>query len=489
MNDKNPNVYLEVDPDAFYPSADYFFSPSEVYPEYIFNEISQEENKVYALIRTCLRDMELDIEHYGTSEWNPFREILHYGQTVVIKPNLVMHKNENSASEEYGMECLVTHPSCIRAIVDYCILALWKDKAIDGNIVIADAPMQGCRFDELIRKIHLDTLLAYYAERGITISLVDLRQYETFFNKSKVIIGKKYKDSQGVVVDLKDKSMHCKRSSNGQYQVSDYDKAETQLFHHDDIHAYELAQIALNADLIINFCKPKTHRLAGITASMKNMVGTIYNKASLPHRTAGSTEEGGDAYLYKNWMKRVADDALTMKIRAENRKNILLATLMRYIYGVFLTAGRTFGKDTYYIGSWHGNDTIWRTIVDLNYAVLYADTKGNIHEEQQRKIMHFADMVIAGQGNGPVRPFPKKIGAICASFDGAALDIMICKLMGFDADRIPLLKAIKNGKTWIRYQDPVVHSNIAECNGYLTAIQFSDDWKFEPHEAWKKELE
>ena len=66
---------------------------------------------------------------------------------------------------------------------------------------------------------------------------------------------------------------------------------------------------------------------------------------------------------------------------------------------------------------------------------------------------------------------------------------MICKLMGFDADRIPLLKAIKNGKTWIRYQDPVVHSNIAECNGYLTAIQFSDDWKFEPHEAWKKELE
>ena len=72
MNDKNPNVYLEVDPDAFYPSADCFFSPSEVYPEYIFNEISQEENKVYALIRTCLRDMELDIEHYGTSEWNPF---------------------------------------------------------------------------------------------------------------------------------------------------------------------------------------------------------------------------------------------------------------------------------------------------------------------------------------------------------------------------------------------------------------------------------
>ena len=80
-------------------------------------------------------------------------------------------------------------------------------------------------------------------------------------------------------------------TSNGIYQVSDYDKADTATFHHDTVHDYEINSDILQADVVINFCKPKTHRLAGITAAMKNMVGITYNKACLPHRSAGSVEE------------------------------------------------------------------------------------------------------------------------------------------------------------------------------------------------------
>lgn len=68
----------------------------------------------------------------------------------------------------------------------------------------------------------------------------------------------------------------------------------------------------MEADVIINIPKPKCHRLAGMTAALKNMVGVIYDKNSLPHRKIGSVEEGGDAYkkriylsiIWKCWMRR-----------------------------------------------------------------------------------------------------------------------------------------------------------------------------------------
>lgn len=483
----NPIVCLERDKNAVYPTEKYFFSPSKDYPEYPFTDVAPEKNGVYALVRRSLKDLGMDEENYGTPSWNPLKQMLHPGQTVVVKPNFVMHENENR--RDHSMECLVTHPSCIRAIVDYCVIALTrKDGVLDGKIIIADAPMQGCKFDDLVQKVHLDALLSFYKNKEIAVSLIDLRQYQTTFNRNKVITGKRYTDSRGVIVHLGNKSMHCKSECNGQYQVSDYDQKETLAYHHGNVHDYELAEEVLRADLLINFSKPKTHRLAGITGALKNMVGAAYNKATLPHRTAGAKSEGGDAYLYRNWMKKVADCALTAKIRAENHGNIALATMLRYCYGVFLVAGRALGKDHYYIGSWYGNDTIWRTMVDLNYAVTYADKNGILHNEPQRKILYLADMITAGQRNGPVSPEPKQLGIICGAFDGAAIDSTICRIMGFQPEKIPYLRAIWNGDTWMEYREPLIVSNQEHYNGKLNSVDFPQSWRFLPHDAWKDVL-
>ena len=286
-----------------------------------------------------------------------------------------------------------------------------------------------------------------------------------------------------------EKSHHFKSNSNGIFQVSDYDIKDTEKYHHDNIHDYAVAEDVLKANVIINFCKPKTHRLAGFTAAMKNMVGITYDKACLPHRTAGSVIENGDAYLYKNYLKKMADNMLTKKIRAENNERYLLATFYRYIYGSILIISRKFGKDPFYIGSWYGNDTIWRTIHDLNYLIMYANREGKLCDNPQRIILNFGDMVIAGEGNGPVSPEPKRLGILLASENQLAFDMTVCKLMGFSVNRIPFIKAIYLEKSILKRPSVVLCRHDINEKAIIENLEdanFECGWRFKPHEAWKE---
>lgn len=475
-----PIVYIEYQEKSCYAQTD--FSPSVAYPEYPFelDQLNPEQNDGYEMVRNCLQGMGWDANNFGKKQWNPLGEFVKPGMTVLVKPNLVMHYNENLNVVKNSMECLVTHPSCIRAICDYCVIALKGD----GKLIIGDAPMQGCDFQSLIKKMHYDEIIKFYQAQGISVELKDFREYQSKFNKNRVIVGKEYTSSEGIQVELGTKSQHMGSNSNGEYQVSDYDKQETIKYHHGEVHNYEIASDVLQADVLINFCKPKTHRLAGFTAAMKNMVGITYNKATLPHRTAGSKEEGGDAYLNKSALKRFADQCLTQKIRAEEKHQILKATALRYIYGISLVTARKFGKDNFYIGSWYGNDTIWRTICDLNQIIVYADKQGKIQETPQRKVLHFGDMIISGQRNGPVSPEPKELGVIIASEDAAAFDMTVCKIMGFDFDYIPLCRNLLGEDCVIKYTEPDIKSNDKRLEGELTKIQFPKSWSFRLHDAW-----
>lgn len=57
--------------------------------------------------------------------------------------------------------------------------------------------------------------------------------------------------------------------------------------------------------------------------------------------------------------------------------------------------------EKYSEGSWWGNNTIWKTILDINQIILYADKQGKIQNNIQRKVITIGDMVIAGEGKGP----------------------------------------------------------------------------------------
>ena len=124
------------------------FHPSQRFPEYLFDEISSELNDVYSGFEYLLITLELDKEHFNTAQWNPLGEIVKPGDNVVIKPNFVMDRHV--AGGDYN--CVVTHGSVIRAVVDYVLIAL-KSK---GAITIADAPMIDNDFDRIIHQIGVD---------------------------------------------------------------------------------------------------------------------------------------------------------------------------------------------------------------------------------------------------------------------------------------------------------------------------------------------
>ena len=99
-------------------------------------------------------------------------------------------------------------------------------------------------------------------------------------------------------------------------------------------------------------------------------------------------------------------------------------------------------------GSWHGNDTIWRTCLDLNRALLYAGPDGQLRETPQREEISIVDAVIAGQGEGPLAPEPLPTGAVFAARNPAVGDWLGARLLGFDPARIPLLRHAVDDMRW-----------------------------------------
>ncbi|MBT8396871.1 MAG: DUF362 domain-containing protein, partial [Gemmatimonadetes bacterium] len=89
-------------------------------------------------------------------------------------------------------------------------------------------------------------------------------------------------------------------------------------------------------------------------------------------------------------------------------------------------------------GAWWGNDTIWRTCLDLNRILLYGRSDGTLADSPQRKVIHVVDAVTAGQGDGPLAPDALPMGLLLAGANAPAVDWICVQLLGFDPHRIPI---------------------------------------------------
>ncbi len=485
------NFFIFSREESSYPSSSYNYSPDSFFPEYPWDkkEISPEKNHVYEMVRNCLIGLKLDENNYNRKEWNPFGEFIKEGDTVVIKPNWVMHYNKNKRIKENSLECLITHPSIVRVVIDYCLISLNGT----GKIIIGDSPMQGCDLEKLIESSGYSELFRFYNEKSVAISPIDFRHYSTLVNEKKVLTGRRYTEAEGIEVAMNAVSKFNNfDASKKRYKVSDYNENITSEFHHDGKHNYLINKDVLSADVIINLCKPKCHRLSGITAAIKNIVGITFDKACLPHRTIGSKLTGGDEYLNNSIVKRMISEVLNRKINFEEQNRLKLSLLMRYTYGVLYYIMKSTSKDKYLLGSWQGNDTIWRTVLDLYYILLYSDKSGILQESKQRRIFNIGDMIISGERNGPVSPEPKHIGAILTGFDAAIFDRVVCELMGFDYNKIPtVLNSLQDKK--ICSEDIKTfrcNSNNAMLDEKsIDDIQFPRAWRFKPYDSWKGHIE
>ncbi len=56
-------------------------------------------------------------------------------------------------------------------------------------------------------------------------------------------------------------------------------------------------------------------------------------------------------------------------------------------------------------GNWHGNDTCWRMVLDLNKCLFYFDGNGKPRTKPLRYLA-VVDGILGGQGNGPMAQIP-----------------------------------------------------------------------------------
>jgi hypothetical protein len=95
--------------------------------------------------------------------------------------------------------------------------------------------------------------------------------------------------------------------------------------------------------------------------------------------------------------------------------------------------------DDVYEAMWPGNDTLWRTLLDLNRIVMYADKDGILRDTPQRAQFHLIDGIIGGEGDGPLSPDAVHSQVLVAGKNPASVDAVGAGLMGFDAAKIPLI--------------------------------------------------
>lgn len=474
-----------------YPGKDDLFRPSSVYPESPFPEvISRCENNVYEMVREGLHMLGLDEENYGSPHWNPLKYFISPGNRVLLKPNMVLDRNDSNG----GVECLYTHPSVVAALIDYVVIALGKE---GGEITIGDSPVQECCFETLTRESGYKDMVEFYASRGVQIRLVDFRNIKTYEKDGLHYAQEGSGDKEhGILVQLGEKSAFadCPSERLKKMRITNYDPRILQEYHAVGRHNYKIAKEVLQADAIINISKPKTHRKAGITSALKNLVGINANKECLPHHTLGSQEEGGDAYIRKNLWMDLSDRELDIKNILIREGHYGFAAEAEKLHRKFYQAALTAGPATerYGEGSWYGNDTIWRTIADLNRIAYFADKEGVVRDTPQRKIFHVGDMIVSGQKEGPLLPTPIHTGLLVFGQDPLYFDKVVCSIMGFDYRLIPSIErldTLRSGCFMTDDEKIEIVSNYKLWNGRTPDwIRENDCLRFEPSRGWERKL-
>jgi uncharacterized protein (DUF362 family) len=360
-----------------------------------------------------------------TSDERGLGAFVREGESVLIKPNWVLHRNNSGA----GMDCMVSHPEVLLAVVEMVAAAR------PSRIVIGDAPLQRCKFDELVTPALAGALRS--AARELPIEIIDFRRTVMRGNTLASDVEQERRELHRYVrFDLAGDSLLEPLSAAGTFRVTSYNPDLLAATHRPGRHEYLLSRDVYEADLVINLPKLKTHRKAGLTAALKNLVGVNGNKDYLPHHRFGGSDTGGDCYQGFHWWKHAAElyyDAANRAIGTPahdvwvGRAERLFALYGRY-------------HDTDIEGGWYGNDTCWRMTLDLNRCVLYGDADGTLHDMPRRRMVSVTDAIVCGEGEGPLAPRPLPIGAITFSESSAAADLAHAALLRLDARKVPLLR-------------------------------------------------
>ncbi len=474
------NFAVEYDPDTVYPEHPPF-NPKENYPEYKFGATSVKGNAVYDQVRRVLINMGLDETNFGNPSWNPFGEFVNPGSKVVIKPNWVREMNPVNSD----ISGLVTHPSVLRAVIDYVLIAL-REK---GEIIIGDAPIQSADFGLLMSALGINELLDFYAGKtSVKISVEDFRKEIKVYSPDGDI---KFQETRDDVlfteVNLAGNSYLSEIENKfRKFRVTNYNPDLMQKYHGPGKNIYLIARPVLEADVVIQLPKLKTHRKAGITCCMKNTVGINSAKDALVHHIKGSKTSGGDAYPGLNLLKSLNEYFYEFREKTGNgRMRRIMTSLISINDGIM----KRTGMNRFFEGSWYGNSTLWRMMLDINNILFFVDHEGRLREEVQRKVFYLVDGITGGERDGPLKPDNRQAGIIIGTFNPVAGDMVAASLIGFDYKKITAIrKALENNFLGME-MDRVPEMTISYNGDKIGFVDLPSVARFEPAAGWKNHIE
>lgn len=484
-------VSISHRPQTLYPANAPYWPPS-LYPELEANFQKFEVdpvNVVYETVREAFRLFRYDTANYGTEGWNPLGWLVHPGETVFIKPNMIAEKHKESDAWEF----VITHGSVIRAVMDYVFIAMHGR----GRVIVGDAPQTDSRFSAIVERMGLKEIRSVYRKfPDFEFDIINLQEEywiekEGIHTETVSLLG----DPLGsIAVDLGSNSSFAELDGTGKkYYGAFYDVDETNHHHTAGRHEYLISRSPIQADVFINIPKLKTHKKCGLTVNLKSLVGINARKNWLPHYVIGSPATGGDQFPTRN-VKSAIENAIVLRA-----KTILLEgnPVFRFMARKLKSIGyRVFGnnKNTIRSGNWHGNDTVWRMSLDLNRILLYSNLDGTMRTDGRvKRFFSVVDGILAMEGDGPVAGLRKDTGVIVAGDNPVAVDATCAKLMGFDYKKIPIIARAFDHSIYPLISDgydsiqPV--SNKAEWDRSLRDWRNEKTMHFKPHFGWAGHIE
>jgi uncharacterized protein (DUF362 family) len=410
------------------------------------------------------------------------------GDRVVIKPNWVKEHNASKPEDEGGWLTIITHPMVVREVARWAAGKL----RCRGSVTLCDAPQSDSSFDAIRRQHDLDQMITDLTLEfpGVGFQLFDMRCEEWTIDDGVTIAKRQLASDPAGAVDihLDGDSEFIGHPGLGKLYGASYDFATTNRQHTDPLHEYRICRTPMNADVLINVPKLKTHKKVGLTVALKNLVGTTPRTNWLPRHTEGTPAEGGDQF---------AESTTTRAL-----EGALMRTAKKILFGRFFLSklfvplkklGRLIFGDTKAVvrsGNWHGNNTAWRMIIDLHKCFFYFDGSGR-RREQPLRYLTVVDGIIGGDGDGPMSCDPVASGVILAGTHPVAVDCVAAQLMGFNWRKTRLLAdafALERLPiTGFAPQDITVSSNEPSWCGPFEQMQ--QCYEFRCHFGWAGHLE
>jgi uncharacterized protein (DUF362 family) len=413
-------------------------------------------------------------------------------KNIVVKPNWVVHEDDPL----YPIKALITDSRLIDVVVRAC-LEVFPDCE---KITVADCPLQSADWPLMCEQSGLkEVIQCLENDFGSRVRFLDLRKdVVSLVGGHKYIrnTDDQYGDPLGYSeIDLNGKSHLEPISEQSElFSLADYKATVTRQHHRPGSHQYFVGRTYLSADLFINLPKWKTHSKTALTGALKNLVGINGDKAYLPHYRRGCPRWGGDEYNDSDrWLMWVKTFIHQLVFR---RSTILYLTLrpcwlaIKFVHKCLRRNGLD-NKQSLYVsgGGWYGNQTIWRMIYDLNFVIQHCDKDGILRPEPQRAYFCVVDGLVAGEGEGPLKPQPRHLNCVAFGDDPFEVDAVLASFMGFDTKRMPIISCRREylGCNWGKFDE----EKLAACvDGKSVFVQADGpNYSFKPPAGWLNHIE